>query len=77
MIVIFHNGLCLSIHRGFHLAVIHSRPDVLTQLLALVATDSRLQPAVDEQNSLYQVHTHCVYLHSEYRVSLYKYPFGS
>jgi hypothetical protein len=41
--------------RGIHLAVIHTRPDILTQLLALVATDNRLLPALDEQNRLYQV----------------------
>jgi hypothetical protein len=40
---------------GFHLAVIHSRPDILIQLLALVSTDARLRVALDEQNSLYQV----------------------
>ena len=35
--------------------MIHSRPDILTQLLALIATDGRLRVALDEQNSLYQV----------------------
>ena len=35
--------------------MIHTRPDILTQLLALVAIDSRLQPVLDEQNQLYQV----------------------
>ena len=43
---------------GVHLAVIHSRPDILTQLLALVSTDDRLRVALDEQNSLYQVCIH-------------------
>ena len=47
--------LHVHVHRGLHLAVIHARPDILTQLLALVASDARLQPALDEQNSLYQV----------------------
>jgi hypothetical protein len=47
---------CLSLYySGFHLAVIHSRPDILIQLLALVSTDARLRVALDEQNSLYQV----------------------
>jgi ankyrin repeat protein len=40
------------------LAVIHTRPDILTQLLALVATDNRLLPALDEQNRLYQTALH-------------------
>jgi ankyrin repeat protein len=43
---------------GFHLAVIHSRPDILIQLLALVSTDARLRVALDEQNSLYQTALH-------------------
>lgn len=37
------------------MAVIHSRPDVLDQLLLLVASDSRLSGALEEQNGLYQV----------------------
>ena len=45
----------LCVCSGIHLAVIHSLPDILTQLLALVASDVRLQPVLDEQNSLYQV----------------------
>ncbi len=40
---------------GFHLAVIHSEPDLLDKLLFIMSKDSQLQSIIDEQNGLYQV----------------------
>ena len=44
---------------GIHLAVIHSRTELLNRLLYLASKDPMLRAAVDEQNTLFQV---CVLL---------------
>lgn len=47
--------LSLSLFRGFHLSVIHNKPDILDKLLFIMSKDKRLKPVIDEQNRLYQV----------------------
>ena len=57
------------------MAVIHSRPDILSQLLSLVVSDVRLQSSLDEQNCLYQVCVCTMYMYVTACVYMYMYMY--
>lgn len=47
--------LLLLYSSGFHLSVIHNKPDILDKLLFIMSKEKTLKPVIDEQNKLYQV----------------------